>query len=107
MTSELFPQPPVGQPDDHSLRNNNDAGDRRTNQAANVPSGEQEAPTSGDPGRDGDNPNRPHDFAENAAAASASASTPFQRNNNLIQPHARFSRALNKGKVTVKFDPPM
>ena len=40
-------------------------------------------------------------------SAGALTSTSNQGNNGLIQPHARFSMALNRGKVTVKFDPPM
>ena len=112
MTSELFPQPPVGQPEDHNSRNTDNIVDRRANQPANARSRESEALTSGDPGGDGNTLNQSGDNAENTASAPAApapapARASNQRNNSLIQPHARFSRALNKGKVTVKFDPPM
>ena len=126
MASELFPSPPNSGPPGTNIGSNNDYVDfdnhyeslsRRSNANANTSANanvDTNANVNNNTNADNNAntasthaSNSTHSRGNGTANGSAGAGSTERKKNPPIQPHARFSMALNRGKVTVKFDPPV
>ena len=123
MAPDLFPQPPAGQPEDLNLQDSNHVENRITSPTNATRSGLLQDSNGNNADIENSNVDQASATGEGTEVAAtagvpsvptvgpidaeAPTSASSQRNNSLIQPHARFSMALDRGKVTVKFDPPV
>ena len=127
MAPDLFPQPPAGQPEDLNLQDTNDVENQLASPRNATGSEPQQSSDGSNVQMENSNVGQADFSAEGTVPAAPApapaiptaptvgpvdteappASASNQRDNSLIQPHARFSMALNRGKVTVKFDPPV